>query len=309
MPGLKKKILFKKSHCHIHATLRQRSDAVHKLRFQHTVKTLCRALNVNISTCYKHFPAEPAPRVRENQYTASLILHIHADYSKRSGAYRITCVPKRDHGINISTGQVYRLMKQMRLPKMSTVKPPRAAASKEDACLCQNLLSQRFDQKAPNLVWVCDFTYVKVAGKFHYICAILDLYARKVIACRVGSKIDRFLAIDTLRDAVRLRGVSKGVMIHTNQGSQFTSRDFRMLIDDLGMIQSFSAKGHPYDNAVMECFFKYLKKEELDRRNFQSLDLLKQSLLSYISGFYNSHRAHSHNHGLPPILAENSFLT
>ena len=143
---------------------------------------------------------------------------------------------------------------------MSTVKPPRAAASKEDACLCQNLLSQRFNQKAPNLVWVCDFTYVKVAGKFHYICAILNLYARKVIACRVGSKIDRFLAIDTLRDAVRLRGVSKGVMFHTDQGSQFTSRDFRMLIDDLGMIQSFSAKGHPYDNAVMECFFKYLKK-------------------------------------------------
>lgn len=59
----------------------------------------------------------------------------------------------------------------------------------------------------------------------------------------------------------------------------------------------------------MECFFKYLKKEKLDRRNFQSLDLLKQSLLSYISGFYNSRRPHSHNHGLPPILAENSFLT
>ena len=237
------------------------------------------------------------------------ILALYASSDKRLDVRKMTLCLAREHCITVSEGWVYRLMKQMRLPKMSTVKPPRAAASKEDACLCQNLLSQRFDQKAPNLVWVCDFTYVKVAGKFHYICAILDLYARKVIACRVGSKIDRFLAIDTLRDAVRLRGVSKGVMIHTNQGSQFTSRDFRMLIDDLGMIQSFSAKGHPYDNAVMECFFKYLKKEELDRRNFQSLDLLKQSLLSYISGFYNSHRAHSHNHGLPPILAENSFLT
>ena len=126
---------------------------------------------------------------------------------------------------------------------------------------------------------------VKVAGKFHYICAILDLYARKVIARWVRRKIDRFLAAETLRDAVRLRGVSKGVMFHTGQGAQFTSRDFRMVIDELGMIQSFSAKGHPYDNAVMECFFKYLKKEELDRRCFQSLDQLKQSLLSYISGF------------------------
>lgn len=237
------------------------------------------------------------------------ILALYASSDKRLDVRKMTLCLAREHCITVSEGRVYRLMKQMRLPKMSTVKPPRAAASKEDACLCQNLLSQRFNQKAPNLVWVCDFTYVKVAGKFHYICAILNLYARKVIACRVGSKIDRFLAIDTLRDAVRLRGVSKGVMFHTDQGSQFTSRDFRMLIDDLGMIQSFSAKGHPYDNAVMECFFKYLKKEELDRHNFQSLDLLKQGLLSYISGFYNSRRPHSHNHGLPPILAENSFLS
>ncbi len=237
------------------------------------------------------------------------ILALYASSDKRLDVRKMTLCLAREHCITVSEGRVYRLMKQMRLPKMSTVKPPRAAASKEDACLCQNLLSQRFNQKAPNLVWVCDFTYVKVAGKFHYICAILNLYARKVIACRVGSKIDRFLAIDTLRDAVRLRGVSKGVMFHTDQGSQFTSRDFRMLIDDLGMIQSFSAKGHPYDNAVMECFFKYLKKEKLDRRNFQSLDQLKQSLLSYISGFYNSRRPHSHNHGLPPILAENSFLS
>ena len=214
----------------------------------------------------------------------------------------------REHCITISEGRVYRLMKQMRLPKMSTVKPPKTAASKENTGVCQNLLSQRFDQKAPNMVWVCDFTYVKVGGNFHYICAILDLYARKVIACRVSSKIDRFLAIDTLRDAVRLRGVSKGVMFHTDQGSQFTSRDFRKVIDELGMIQSFSAKGHPYDNAVMECFFKYLKKEELDRRSFQSVDQLNQSLLSYISGFYNSRRPHSHNHGLSPNQAENSFL-
>ena len=236
------------------------------------------------------------------------ILELYAQSDKRLGVKKMTLCLAQEHCIVISEGRVYRLMKQMRLPKMSTVKPPRTPASKEDAGVCQNLLSQRFDQKAPNMVWDCDFTYVKVGGKFYYICAILDLYARKVIACRVGSKIDRFLAIDTLRDAVRLRGVSKGVMFHTDQGSQFTFRDFRWVIDELGMIQSFSAKGHPYDNAVMECFFKYFKKEELDRRCFQSLDQLKQSLLSYISGFYNSRTPHSHNRGLSPNQAENFFL-
>lgn len=211
--------------------------------------------------------------------------------------------------MTISEGRVYRLMKEMDLPKMSTVKPPKAAkADKEDVGACQNLLAQQFDQKAPNVVWVSDFTYVKVAGRFFYICAIVDLYARKVIACRVSSKIDRFLAIDTLRDAVRLRGVSKGVLFHTDRGCQFTSADFRKTIDELDMVQSFSAKGHPYDNAVMECFFKYLKKEELNRRSFQSVEQLKLSLVRYISGFYNSVRPHSHNHGLPPNHAENLFF-
>ena len=200
-------------------------------------------------------------------------------------------------------------MKQMRLPKMSTVKPPKSAAYKENEGICQNLLSQMFDQKAPNLVWVCDFTYVKVAGKFYYVCAILDLYARRVIACRVGSRIDRFLAIDTLRDAVRLRGISNGVMFHTDRGSQFTSGEFRKVVDELGMVQSFSDKGHPYDNAVMECFFKYLKKEELNRRSYRTVEQLKQSLVSYISGFYNIRRPRSHNRGLPPNQAENAFFS
>ena len=275
---------------------------------QHSISILCRVLEVNRSTYYKHLRHQPSRRQQENMEIQKRILEVYSQSDKRLGVRKMTLCLAREHCITVSEGRVYRLMKQMKLPKMSTVKPPKAAASKEDTGVCRNLLSQRFDQKAPNLVWVSDFTYVKVAGKFHYICAILDLYARKVIACRVGRKIDRFLAIDTLRDAVRLRGVSKGVMFHTDQGAQFTSRDFRMVIDELGMIQSFSAKGHPYDNAVMECFFKYLKKEELDRRSFRSVEELKHSLLSYISGFYNSCRPHSHNLGLPPNLAEKSFF-
>lgn len=237
------------------------------------------------------------------------ILTLYAGSDKRLGAKKMTLCLAREYCMTISAGRVYRLMKEMKLPKMSTVKPPKAAkVDKVDVGLCPNLLAQQFDQKAPNLVWVSDFTYVKVAGKFFYICAMIDLYARKVIACRVSPKIDRFLAIDTLRDAVRLRGVSKGVLLHTDRGCQFTSSDFRKVVDELGMVQSFSAKGHPYDNAVMECFFKYLKKEELNRRSFQSVEQLKQSLVHYISGFYNAFRPHSHNHGLPPNQAENLFF-
>lgn len=199
-------------------------------------------------------------------------------------------------------------MKGMNLPKMSTVKPfqvKHKAASDER---CENILKQQFNPKMPNTVWVCDFTYMRACGRFFYLCVILDLFSRKVIAYKLSSKIDTQLAIDTVNMAVRERGKSDGIIFHTDRGCQFTASAFRRHLDSLGMIQSFSAKGHPYDNAVMECFFKYLKKEETNRRTYSSFEELKLSLFEYIVGFYNSYRPHSHNNGLAPNQAELIFL-
>ena len=138
-------------------------------------------LRVNRSTYYKHFSAEPSPRIKENQYIASLILHIYADYNKRLGAYKITYVLQRDYGINISVGRVYRLMKQLQLPKMSTDKPV-IRSNSSDAEACCNHLQQKFNQKAPNLVWVSDITYIKAGGIWYYLCIVMDLFSRKVIS-------------------------------------------------------------------------------------------------------------------------------
>ena len=199
-------------------------------------------------------------------------------------------------------------MKTMNLPKMSTVKPPKPSYCKSDDSECVNVLKQNFNQPAPNLVWVCDFTYIRVAGRFCYVCAILDLYSRKVIAYKVSNHIDTQLAIDTLNLALASRDMHAGLIFHTDRGSQFTSVAFRQYLDTMNIVQSFSAKGHPYDNAVMECFFKYLKKEETDRRTYRSITELKQSLFTYINGFYNSVRPHSHNDGLTPNQKEAMFM-
>ena len=158
-------------------------------------------------------------------------------------------------------------MQEMNLPKMSTVKPFKPKSKSVSNGECKNILSQNFNQSAPNKVWVCDFTYIKAAGRFYYLCVILDLFSRKVIAYKLSNKIDTKLAIDTVNSAVAARGKSSGIIFHTDRGSQFTSAQFRRHMDNLNMIQSFSAKGHPYDNAVIECFFKYLKKEEVNRKS------------------------------------------
>ena len=214
----------------------------------------------------------------------------------------------REYRINISTQNVYRLMKGMKLPKMSTVKPfyPKHKTASDENC--PNILKQRFDPSEPNKVWVCDFTYLRAAGRFYYLCVILDLFSRKVIAYKLSAYLDTKLAIKTLDMAVANRNASNGVIFHSDRGCQFTSEAFRQHLDELNIVQSFSAKGHPYDNAVMECFFKYLKKEETNRRTYSSFDELKLSIFQYIHGFYNSFRPHSHNNGLSPDLAEVNFL-
>ena len=224
------------------------------------------------------------------------------------GANKIKICLKRDYRINISTGRVYRLMRKMNLPKMSTVKPFKPKSKSGSDGECKNILSQNFNQSAPNKVWVCDFTYIKAAGRFFYLCVILDLFSRKVIAYKLSNKIDTKLAIDTVNSAVAARGKSSGIIFHTDRGSQFTSAQFRKHMDILNMIQSFSAKGHPYDNAVIECFFKYLKKEEINRKSYASFPDLELSLFEYINGFYNSVRPHSHNNGLTPNQTEINFI-
>lgn len=214
---------------------------------------------------------------------------------------------QRDYRINISNGRVYRLMKQMNLPKMSTVKPFHHKSKTAQDEECKNILKQKFNPAEPNKVWVCDFTYIRAAGRFYYLCAIIDLFSRKVIAFKLSNKMDTNLAIETVNQAVAARGKSTGIIFHTDRGCQFTSSAFRRHLDNLSMIQSFSAKGHPYDNAVMECFFKYLKKEEVNRKTYSSFGDLHICLFKYINGFYNSVRPHSHNNGLSPISAEKNF--
>jgi transposase InsO family protein len=297
----------KKSDCHIHASLGQRLKAIHTLRFEHAIKTLCRVLRVNRSTYYKHFKVRVTPRDIENQELRSDILTIYTRSKKRLGAYKIRRRLLVEYGKQVSVGRVYRLMKSMLLPKMSTVKPV-STYPKTEQGECNNVLEQRFNQEAPNRVWVSDITYVRVAGRFCYLCVIIDLFARKVVAYKTSVKIDKRLTLDTLSLACSKRGYPKGVLFHSDRGSQYNAKDFRQAIDKLDFIQSFSAKGHPYDNAVAESFFKYLKKEDLNRKTFTTIEELNLTLFEYIEGFYNPRRPHHANDLLSPDEKETLFF-
>lgn len=231
-------------------------------------------------------------RAKENQHIASLILHIYADYDKRLGAYKITYILKRDYGISISVGRVYRLMKTLKLPRMSTDKPA-CHRKPADNSEYTNHLQQKFCPRMPNLVWAGDFTYIKVNGKWYYLCIVMDLFSRKIIAWHISGRPDVDFVMTAFKKAYAKRNAPYGLMFHSDRGSQYTAFSFQQLLDSLDIVQSFSKKGYPFDNACCECFFKYLKKEETNRRTYHTLQELHDSVFEYIEGFYNSRRPHS----------------
>lgn len=216
------------------------------------------------------------------------------------GVYKICKRLEVEYGIKISPGRVYRLMKSMNLPKMSTVKPTFKPLKADNSLPCTNVLKQKFITSRPNLVWVSDITYIKVNGKFRYLCVIIDLFSRKVISYSVSNKPDAELVRYTFHSAYAKRNPGETLIFHSDRGCQYTSKKFRSLLDSFHVVQSFSAKGYPYDNAVAESFFKYLKLEETNRRSYCSSAELKLSLFQYIEGYYNKKRPHSANDMLAP---------
>ena len=282
-------------------------NAIYTLRHQHAIKTLCRVLRVNRSTYYKHFKEKESAREVENQTLRSEILTLYSRSAKRMGAYKIRQRLLVEYGRTVSVGRVYRLMKSMVLPKMSTVKPV-STKMKNEQGEYKNHLGQRFNPTRPNLVWASDITYVRVAGRFCYICVVMDLFSRKIIAYKVGTSADRQLVTETFTMACSKRNYPKGVLFHSDRGCQYTAKDFRKTLDEMEFVQSFSAKGHPYDNAVVESFFKYLKKEELNRKSYLSVKELELSLFEYIEGFYNTRRPHFANDLLAPVEKEDAYI-
>lgn len=277
------------------------------LRFQHHITTLCRVLRVNRSTYYKHYSSTPASRTLENQKLRSLILEIYSKYKKRFGAGKIQIILERDYGIHISTGRVYRLMNGMQLPKMSTIKPSYQKGATQTHVEYSNYLKQNFNPPSPNQVWASDITYIKTTNRFVYLCVIMDLFSRKIIAYRVHHRMDSSFVLQTVQDALEIRKPENPLLFHTDRGSQYTCSQMRQFCDSNNVVQSFSKKGHPWDNAVLESFFKYAKREELGRHSYQNITEVKIAVFKYIEAFYNNQRPHSANQMVTPNERERIF--
>ena len=279
------------------------------MRFEHKIKTLCRVLKVNRSTYYKHFSSPESARAKQDRIIKTYILTLHGKYKKRLGVLKMTLLLQREYGLSIGQTRVRRLLKAMNLPKIPARKipPQKSKAACDDDF--HNFLNRQFNPKEPNRIWGSDLTYLKVGAKWYYLCVIIDLFSRKVIAWQLSDKADSQLVIETFKKAYRNRNCPQGLMFHSDRGSQFTSLALRKLLDELNVVQSFSGKGCPFDNAVVEAFFKYLKAEETNRGGYSNRTDLHLSLFEYIESFYNDKRPHSAINFLSPNAFEDNFFS
>lgn len=172
----------------------------------------------------------------------------------------------------------------------------------------RNILNRNFHAEEPNQIWISDITCFKLKGKYYYICIIMDLFSRKIIAYKISQKISTQLVTATFKKAYSERSPQKGLIFHSDQGVQYTSAAFRSLLLFYEVELSFSNTGRPHDNAVAESFFSGMKREELYRRYYQSVDDFKKSVDAYIT-FYNTKRPHSSINFKCPEQMEQSAIT
>ena len=162
-----------------------------------------------------------------------------------------------------------------------------------------NLLNRQFLQKQPNKFWVTDITYIPIPGRMLYMCAVLDLCGRTVLAWRIGDDMTSSLVTDTVRDALIQEKVTNGLALHSDQGSQYTSKAYFDLSQEYHFSPSMSSPGCPYDNAAMENFFGTLKCECLYRAHYSTKAEVEQLVGEYVH-FYNYERINLKN-GLTPV--------
>lgn len=170
-----------------------------------------------------------------------------------------------------------------------------------------NRLQRQFSPSTPNEAWVTDITFIKTHEGWLYLAVVVDLFSRRVVGWSMQSRITKELVLDALLMAVWKRNPKSQVVVHLDQGSQYTSHDWQEFLKLHGLEGSMSRRGNCHDNAVAESFFQLLKRERIKKKVYATREHARSEIFDYIELFYNSKRRHGFNDQLSPIEYENRY--
>ena len=222
--------------------------------------------------------------------------------------YRNIHLDLQESAIACGRDRVLRIMRQAGLKAQRGYKPSKGYYGGTPDVVAPNVLKREFTVEGPDQWWVSDITYIHTHEGFLFLAVIMDLFARNIVGWSMSDRITEHLVLDALTAAYWRRKPDHKVMFHSDQGSQYTSRQFRKLLSALNIEPRMSRRGNCWDNAVAESFFSNLKKEKVRRIKFKTRGEARQAMFHYIEMFYNPKRRHTSNGRLSPAEYEKQYF-
>ena len=246
----------------------------------------------------------PSVSEKHRDHIKDAIKQIYDGSHQNYGAPKITEMLHRQ-GESIAEKTVGNYMRQMGI-KAQWVKPYTVTTIDSDFnSELQNILDEQFNPSRPDAVWVSDITYIWTYNGFVYLTSIMDLYSRKIIAWVLSQSLEAIHVVECVNKAKQMRNVTSPLVFHSDRGIQFVSQAFQKVTE--GMINSYSKKAYPWDNACIESFHSLLKREWLNRFKIFDYKHAYRLVFEYIETFYNTVRIHSHCGYLSPDEYEKQY--
>lgn len=263
-------------------------------------------MGVSRSGYYKYIKTAHGNKVDPDFELITKVRQIHSDTRGSYGTRRMSG-QLRDDGHDVGRYRARTLMKKAGVFVKRRKKFKKTTDSNHRYPVAPNLLNRQFDVERPDAVWCADITYLWTVQGWLYLAVVLDLYSRKIIGWAMSNRLTAPLVKDALSMAYWRRKPDKGVIHHSDRGSQYAGNDYQKLLGQYGMVCSMSRKGNCWDNAVVESFFHSLKTEWIADIVYKTRDEARADVINYIEMFYNSHRLHSFLGYKNPNAFENNF--
>jgi len=280
-------------------------EFIEKYRSCFEVGKMCRALKVSRSGYYRWRKGLMSRRSRENAELLKEIMEIHRKSRFTYGSRRVHA-ELRERGYLIGHNRVARLMRLNKIRAKTKKRFKITTHSKHERPISPNLLKDTRIVK-PNQVWASDITYIRTHEGWLYLCVIMDLYSRSIVGWRLEDRLTKELVLKSFEMACWRRNPEKGLIFHSDRGSQYASEEFRKALMQKGFIASMSGKGNCYDNAYAESLFHTIKVEEVYGSDYKTKEAAKLRMFDYIEVFYNRVRKHSGLGYLSPYQFEQAL--
>ena len=265
---------------------------------------MCFVFSIARSGYYVWLKDQPSKQKLENTVLDEKVKTIFTQHRGRYGYLRIT-QELREQGEIFGKNRVARRMRYLGLQAQAKKKFRVTTDSNHKLLVAENLLNRDFSTTGPNQKWVTDISYVWTNKGWLYLAVVIDLYSRAVIGWSLQPHMKRMLVCDALTMALWRRGFPRGVLCHSDRGSQYCSHDYQEMLKRYGFICSMSRKGNCWDNAVAESFFHTLKTELIYTEKYATREVAKQNIFYYIEAYYNRLRRHSSIGSVSPLCFEN----